>query len=205
MCKVSKPESQCIFENINCLDQNVSINNFGTKHLWGRHGVVSKSSPLCDINVGGIINSIDTTNKEEFILTSIVQEKNNLSEVLRCNDLQSFANFSDMSADDSKNSENRALATLNTGNSIEPSVTEDPSIILSELKVKNGERLIIAQININALEHKFKHFMSMIKNRVDIIMASETKVDESFRLSLFTIEWGWHHDIFPRLFALSKG
>ena len=48
--------------------------------------------------------------------------------------------------------------------------TEDPNIFLNELKARNSERLVIAQININALEHKFESFVSMIKNWVDIIM-----------------------------------
>ena len=59
---------------------------------------------------------------------------------------------------------------------------------MNELKAKNSERLIIAQININGFEHKFEYFVSMIKNRVDIIMVSETEIDEPFPLNQFKIE-----------------
>ena len=65
---------------------------------------------------------------------------------------------------------------------------EEPNIILSELKAKNAERLIIAQININAVENKFQCLVSLIKDKVDIIMISETKMDDSFPLSQFKID-----------------
>ena len=65
---------------------------------------------------------------------------------------------------------------------------EEPNIILSELKAKNAERLIIAQININAVENKFQSLVSLIKDNVDIIMISETKIDDSFPLSQFKID-----------------
>ena len=53
---------------------------------------------------------------------------------------------------------------------------------------KNSERLTIAQINVNAVEHKFESLIALVKNKVDIIMISETKIDESFPLSQFQIE-----------------
>ena len=96
------------------------------------------------------------------------------------------------SPDDFRNFENTIAANLNisnvSGNTNVQLDIEDPNIILNELKAKNSERLIIAQININALEHKFESLVSLIKDKVDIIMISETKVDESFPLSQFKIE-----------------
>ena len=65
---------------------------------------------------------------------------------------------------------------------------EDPNVVLSELKAKNSERLVIAQININAVERKFQSLVSLIKDKVDIIMISETKLDGSFPTSQFEIE-----------------
>ena len=65
---------------------------------------------------------------------------------------------------------------------------EEPNITLIELKAKNSERPIIAQININGVENKFQSLVSLIKDKVDIIMISETKIDSSFPLSLFKID-----------------
>ena len=65
---------------------------------------------------------------------------------------------------------------------------EDPNVVLSELKAKNSERLVIAQININAMERKFQSLVSLIKDKVDIIMISETKLDGFVPTSQFEIE-----------------
>ena len=66
--------------------------------------------------------------------------------------------------------------------------SEKPNVVLSELRANNSERLIIAQININGIDHKFQSLVSIIKNKVDIIMISETKVDDSYPISQFQIE-----------------
>ena len=58
---------------------------------------------------------------------------------------------------------------------------------MSKLRAKNSERIIIAQININGIERKFQSLVSMIKDKVDIIMISETKVDDAFPYSQFEI------------------
>ena len=39
---------------------------------------------------------------------------------------------------------------------------EEPNIILSELRAKNSERFIVAQININAVESKFQSLVSLV-------------------------------------------
>ena len=64
----------------------------------------------------------------------------------------------------------------------------DPEIILSELKANNIGRLIIWQININFLAKKFEFLVSLFKDKVDIIVISETKVDETFPISQLSIE-----------------
>ena len=64
----------------------------------------------------------------------------------------------------------------------------NPEIILNKLKATNAERLIIGHININFLEKKFESLVSLVKGNVDILMVSETKIDESFPLNQFLIE-----------------
>ena len=64
----------------------------------------------------------------------------------------------------------------------------DPTIILNKLKANNADRPIIAHININFLENKFEPLMSLVKNKIDIILVSETKLDETFPQNQFIIE-----------------
>ena len=65
---------------------------------------------------------------------------------------------------------------------------EDPSKILSELRGKNLNRPIIGHININFLESKFEARESLIKDTLDVLVATETKIDESYPPSHFIIE-----------------
>ena len=67
-------------------------------------------------------------------------------------------------------------------------IYNDPKHILSELKGKNAERLIIAHININHIQNKFDPLVSIVHNKVDIMMISETKIDDSYPTNQFLIE-----------------
>ena len=65
---------------------------------------------------------------------------------------------------------------------------DDPNIILNDIKAKNYNRLVVAHININFLENKFEHLVSLVKDKVDILLVSETKLDDTFPLNQFTID-----------------
>ena len=54
--------------------------------------------------------------------------------------------------------------------------------------MKYPQNPIIAQININSIRNKFKTLVSLVTSDIDILMISETKIDESFPLSQFMID-----------------
>ena len=58
--------------------------------------------------------------------------------------------------------------------------TDEPRLILNSLATKNKDRLIIGHLNINFI-------VSIVKDKLDIIMVSKTKVDKSFPESQFII------------------
>ena len=60
--------------------------------------------------------------------------------------------------------------------------------VLNTLRNKNSEMVIIGHLNINHVEKKFEPFVSLVKEKLDIILLSETKIDESFPSSQFAIE-----------------
>ena len=66
--------------------------------------------------------------------------------------------------------------------------SEDPSILLNGLRAKNIDRPIIGHININFLEKKFEPLKLMVKDNVDILLISETKLDNTFPPNQFSIE-----------------
>ena len=75
-----------------------------------------------------------------------------------------------------------ALSTLD----YEP--ISDPFEKLKNTRLKNPNRLIIAQLNINSLLNKFDSLVRMLHNNLDILLISETKIDSSFPTTQFQIE-----------------
>lgn len=59
--------------------------------------------------------------------------------------------------------------------------------ILVKLRLKNMNRIIFAHININSIRNKFHLLTSDINNKIDILMISETKLDNSFPKGEFNI------------------
>ena len=73
------------------------------------------------------------------------------------------------------------LPTFTTQSCVDAIGNTDNSIrILNVLRTKNSERLVIGHININVIENKFNSLVSLVKDKIDIIMISETKIDDSF-------------------------
>ena len=52
--------------------------------------------------------------------------------------------------------------------------------ILHEIRIKNANRLIIGHLNVNSLRNKFEMLEELIKDKIDIFLISETKLDSSF-------------------------
>ena len=65
---------------------------------------------------------------------------------------------------------------------------DDPKILLETLKAKNRDRPIVAHININFLSQKFEPLKDIIKDNIDILLVSETKLDDTFPDGQFFIE-----------------
>ena len=59
---------------------------------------------------------------------------------------------------------------------------------IKDFRNQNPFRIIISHININSISSKFEPFVSFINNYLDILMISETKIDDTFPDSQFVIE-----------------
>ena len=59
---------------------------------------------------------------------------------------------------------------------------------LNNLRRKNKGRLILAHININSIRCKFDQLVYVVKGKVDVLMITETKLDDSFLTMQFNIE-----------------
>ena len=76
--------------------------------------------------------------------------------------------------------------TPNEG-STEFAQTDDPKKVLKNLRLKNVNRMICAQLNINSIRNKFNSLVDITNNNIDILMISETKLDPSFPNGQFHI------------------
>ena len=58
---------------------------------------------------------------------------------------------------------------------------------LTEIRIKNPKQLIIAQLNMISLRHKFDQLKSLVQDKIDILVIIESKVDDTFPDSQFHI------------------
>ena len=108
--------------------------------------------------------------------------------------LSDYLDFSTHLSEESPNEEtnlsmkngNVFAAALVDANSVNH--TEDPKDILRTLKEKNADRPVIAHLNINSIASKFEPLTLIIKDSLDFLLVSETKVDDTFPKEQFKIE-----------------
>ena len=60
--------------------------------------------------------------------------------------------------------------------------------VLTSLRKDNPDRLIFAQLNINSIRNKFDYLSDLVKGKVDVLLISETKIDDSFPKGQFLIQ-----------------
>ena len=70
--------------------------------------------------------------------------------------------------------------------SVDP-VIANAKIGSRKIKVQFPGKLIIAHLNINSLTNKFESLSFMVENNVDMLLISETKLDDSFPSGQFKI------------------
>ena len=56
------------------------------------------------------------------------------------------------------------------------------------MKSVHVDKIILADLNINSLRNKFDSLIGQITGSIDILMVSETKLDEIFPIGQFIIE-----------------
>ena len=65
---------------------------------------------------------------------------------------------------------------------------DDVLSILKDLRVKNHNRIIIGNLNINSIPNKLDALKTIIPGNIDIFVITETKLDSSFETGQFYIE-----------------
>ena len=65
---------------------------------------------------------------------------------------------------------------------------ETPDILLNNLRLKNLNRLILGHLNINSIRNKFEALKLIVKNNLDILIVSESKLDHTFPDKQFSMD-----------------
>ena len=70
------------------------------------------------------------------------------------------------------------------------SLNEDisPYNVLKNIRVSNINRLVIGHLNINSLRNKFEALKSIVSGNLDILVITESKLDESFPVGQFLMQ-----------------
>ena len=66
-----------------------------------------------------------------------------------------------------------------------------PRDLLTNIKLANANKIVIGHLNINSIRNKFDSFKYLIDDNMDIILLSETKLNDTFHVSQFLIH-GFH-------------
>ena len=107
----------------------------------------------------------------------------------------SSLNTNSISICDIHNNESASLRLLNEYESI-ISLTMDetvlhnyePNELLNNIRISNANRLIIGQLNINSLRNKFDALKALIIGKLDILVITESKLDNTFPINQFLID-----------------
>ena len=59
---------------------------------------------------------------------------------------------------------------------------------LKSLRIRNLNKIVVDHLNINSIRNKFDFLAHQVKGNIDILMISETKLDESFPSSQFSLD-----------------
>ena len=62
------------------------------------------------------------------------------------------------------------------------------NIHLKYIRIRNLNKIVIGHLNINTLRNEFDFLVPQVKGYIDILMISETKLDESFPIGQFLID-----------------
>ena len=89
---------------------------------------------------------------------------------------------------------NSMVCELTEKYSTAPMTNDIPDVahVFNNIKLENTNRLVIGHLNINSLRNKFEALKCIIKDNLDILVISETKLDDTFPKNQFTLD-GYNH------------
>ena len=75
----------------------------------------------------------------------------------------------------------------NTNQAKTNDISDTPYSSLNSLRIKNPNRIILGHLNINSIRNKIDMVSDLVEGKIDILLLSETKIDNTFPTSQFKI------------------
>ena len=108
------------------------------------------------------------------------------TEICETENLKTFGKFENFEKNDSSE------LSIISAKSIRPfiennDIADNPLNILNKRKRDNPDRLIFGNLNVNSIRSKFDQMKFLLQGKVDILVLTETKLDNSFPTNQFLI------------------
>ena len=141
---------------------------------------------------------VNNSNIEVGILAQDELHLNEISKSCLANNFINFINRYILWYEEACNDSDNCLSNAAQENYIDPkenkpvnssNIQEENSLdSLRKLRLRNVNKVIIGNININSLPAKFDQVKEVILKNVDILVITETKLDDTFPLGQFYVE-----------------
>ena len=102
-----------------------------------------------------------------------------ISDIAGTDDSTYHKDAGDHTGNDSTSTDSTGEGTQNSPNALQ---------VLNEMRMKYVNNVLIGHLNINSLANKFDALSEIVKDKLDILVISETKLDDSFPENQFLIE-----------------
>ena len=104
--------------------------------------------------------------------TQLNKESNRKKPVFRISNMHGTGNSSTRTLNISRECEPMSAKNIDVADS-----PDSANTILKNFRLKNVNRLICAQLNINSIRNKFESLKEIVSTNVDILLICETKLD----------------------------
>ena len=185
-----KAKENCQLKEMRLLDSNIGCDNplcmsTPEKETYSVYsqGILNKTPSAYDISTPMISETSDVSFDTPISISTYSPgqtEINYSNAVLKANVGMKPLNLSALTF--------HPLGVENSDTITDDQNISDPKSILSSLKEKNADRPVIGHLNINFIAPKFEPLVSLVKENIDLLMVSETKVDDSYPNGQFEIE-----------------
>ena len=84
--------------------------------------------------------------------------------------------------------EHEVLNLVNQASNKSINVTS-PNLLfeIKKLRIRNPNKIIIGNLNINSLPNKFEQLKDIVMQHIDILVLTETKLDDTFPMAQFLV------------------